>query len=256
VADEMLISLIISSFRRPQLLYWGLGSLARQNFPGELEILVVNDGLPDETEGVCAPFQARLNLRYLFTGQRNLTGGIKWRVPGFAYNIGVRQSSGTVLIISCAEMYHVNATLSQLVPAVLANNKNLAIPFGKDDRDGTALRTVMEHDGLFDPQLFSNYIDLDTQLPFLLAVGREEFMKIGGFDEDFTGIAFDDNDLVERLQKNGCNYCQTEAKAIHLYHPRYVYETGMNAQWHYNRNLYMARRDRIVRNQNREWGKF
>ncbi|MGD8401515.1 MAG: glycosyltransferase [Bacillota bacterium] len=252
----MRVSLIIASFQRAQLLHWNLVSLARQNFPDEMETLVVNDGLPDETEAVCAPFQARLNLKYLFVGQRNLAGTLHWRVPGFAYNIGARQSSGTILIICCAEMFHVNDTVAQLVAAVCANCKNLAIPFGKDDRDGYALQAVIAQNGGFDPQLFPQYIDLDTHLPFLLAVGREEFFKIGGFDEDFTGIAFDDNDLVERLQKNGCCYCQTEARAIHLYHPRYMYEVGMNDQWHYNRNLYMARGNRIIRNQNREWGKL
>jgi GT2 family glycosyltransferase len=252
----MRVSMIIASFQRSPLLHWGLVSLARQNLPCEIEILVVNDGLPDETEAVCAQFQARLNLKYLFSGRRNLSGAIHWRVPGFAYNIGARQSSGEILIISCAEMFHVNETLSQLVNTVLGNRKNLAIPIGKDDRDGSALQTVIAQNGRFDPQLFNNYIDLDTHLPFLLAVSREEFFTIGGFDEDFTGIAFDDNDLVERLQKNGCSYCQTEAKTIHLYHPRYVYETGMNAEWHYNRHLYMARGNQIVRNLNREWGKI
>jgi GT2 family glycosyltransferase len=153
-------------------------------------------------------------------------------------------------------MYHVNGTIAQLIKPFWENRKRIAIPAGKDDRDGAVLQMIQTQNGMFNPALFNHYIDLDTHLPFLLAVSREDFFTIGGFDEDLTGIAFDDNDFVERLQKNGCSYYQTGAQAIHLFHPRYVYEVGMNSEWHYNRNLYMARGNQIVRNLNREWGKI
>ncbi|MFX1236658.1 MAG: DUF4162 domain-containing protein, partial [Promethearchaeota archaeon] len=38
--------------------------------------------------------------------------------------------------------------------------------------------------------------DLNVQLPFLLAIDKVHFTAIRGYDEDFTGIAFDDNDLI------------------------------------------------------------
>jgi GT2 family glycosyltransferase len=250
----MRVSIIIASFQRAHLLQWGLYSLARQTIPYEFETIVVNDGLPDETESVCNQYRNRLKLRYVFSGQRNLAGTIKWRVPGFAYNIGVKQAAGDILIITCAEMYHVNATIALLTGPVIENRKRIAIPAGKDDRDGAILEMLRAQNGNFNPALFDNYVDLDTHLPFLLAVSREDFCSIGGFDEDFTGIAFDDNDLVERLQKNGCGYYQTGAQAIHLFHPRYMNDVGMNSDWHYNRNLYIARGNQIVRNIGREWG--
>ena len=87
-------------------------------------------------------------------------------------------------------------------------------------------------------------------------MSRAHFYAIRGYDEDFTGIAFDDNDLVDRLVAYGCKYYQTTAQAIHLFHPRYVYQVGESPEWHYNRNLYLSRQGRLVRNENREWGRL
>ncbi len=44
---------------------------------------------------------------------------------------------------------------------------------------------------------------------FLFGTGKEKILfhyeKNGGYDEDFTGTCYDDNDIVDRLKFNGCN---------------------------------------------------
>ena len=251
------VSILLTSFERAPLLRWGLYSLARQHIPFPFETIVINDGLPDETEMICGQYHERLNLRYIFSGQRNLGGaGIRWRVPGFALNIGAHSATGRVIILSCAEIFHLNETIAQLVQPILENNTLITVPIGKDDRDGSFLHQLASGNGSFDPNTFWNYPELNVRLPFLLAVERAHFYAIRGYDEDFTGIAFDDNDLVDRLVAYGCKYLQTQAQAIHLYHPRYVYQVGESPEWHYNRNLYLSRQGRLVRNENREWGRL
>lgn len=252
--EECVASLVISAFQRPQLLNWGLLSLARQEIPFSYEIIVVNDGIEDNTGAICESYRNRLNIKYIFSGRRNVGGSIKWRVPGFAINIGARQASGKVLLISCAEIFHLNNTLLALVKPILDNNTLMTIPVGKDDQSGSFLNSVTALGGGYDPALFEALPDLDVRLPFLLAFSRAHFNAIRGYDEDLVGIAFDDNDLVDRLQVYGLKYYQTGAKMVHLYHPRYVYATGMNMEWHYNRSLYLTRGNKLVRNENREWG--
>lgn len=249
-------SLIINSFCRPHLLRWGLWSLAKQNLPQGLEVIVVNDGLPDETEAVCKFYDNRLYIKYLFTGQRNLNleGKTRWRIPGFGINYAVKKAQGEIIILSCAEMFHHNDTIGHLVKAVEDHPKHLGIPsLAKDDREGNFLKHLETHRGSYDLSILSGCRNLDPSLPFLLAMNRQEFIDIGGYDEDFWGMGFDDDDLMERLRLKGCKYVSTAAQTIHLYHPRY-YREG-NSGWNYNRNLYLSRRGVIVRNQNREWGK-
>lgn len=251
---ECVASLVISAFQRPQLLNWGLLSLARQEIPFAYEIIVVNDGIEDSTRAICESYRSRLNIKYIFSGRRNMGGPVKWRVPGFAINIGARQALGKVLLISCAEIFHLNNTLLALVNPILGNNTLMTIPLGKDDRDGSFLNSVTALGGGYDPALYKILPDLDVRLPFLLALSKAHFDAIRGYDEDLVGIAFDDNDLVDRLQNYGLQYYQTGAKMVHLYHPRYVYDAGMSPDWHYNRHLYLTRGQKLVRNENREWG--
>lgn len=255
-AEQHKVSIIITTFQRVHLLKWGLYSLSLQTMPFDFETIVVNDGLQDETEEICNEFKEKLNLKYIFTGQRNINGELVWRVPGFAMNIGVKQSSGDILVICCAEMLHINDTIARLTTPILDNPKLLSIPVGKDDRDGAFLECINKHNGTFDLDTYDKCIDLNTRLPFLMALHRSQFFEIGGYDEDFVGIAYDDNDFIQRLLSYGCIYCQTDAATVHLYHPRAdgYYVGGGPPEWEYNKNLYFSRIGKIVRNEGREWG--
>jgi len=250
------VSIIITTYQRAHLLKWGLHSLSLQTMPFEFETIVVNDGLEDETEEICMEFKEKLNLKYIFTGQRNLKGHPVWRIPGFAINIGVKQSSGDILVMCCAEMLHVNDTIARLTKPLLDNPKVLSIPVGKDDRDGNILESITKNNGVFEPHVFNNCADLYTKMPFLMALHRSQFMEIGGYDEDLVGIAYDDRDLMDRLLANGCEYCLTDAVTIHLYHPRAegYYEGAGPTEWDYNKNIYFSRIGKIVRNEGKEWG--
>lgn len=140
------VSILITAFMRPHLLKWNLFSLARQEIGLDFETIVLNDGIPDETEALCREYQDILNLKYVFTGQRNLKGELIYRVPGFAINIGARMASGDVLIISCAEMFHINNTIGLLAAPLHYDPRLLATAIGMDD-DGSFLDYLNENDG-------------------------------------------------------------------------------------------------------------
>ncbi|AFQ42397.1 glycosyltransferase [Desulfosporosinus meridiei] len=252
------VSIVITTYQRTHLLRWGLYSLSLQTMPYEFETIVVNDGIQDQTEEICKEFKEKLHLKYIFTGQRNLQGEPIWRVPGFAINIGVKQASGDILVMCCAEMLHVNQTIEKITMPILGNPKLLGIPVGKDDRTGALLESIEKNNGSFEQETFNNCIDLDTRMPFLMALHRSQFLEIGGYDEDFTGIAYDDRDFIDRILAYGCQYCRTEAVTAHLYHPRAegYYQGGGPPEWDYNKNLYFSRRGKIVRNEGRAWGKL
>ncbi|HEX3011526.1 MAG TPA: glycosyltransferase, partial [Syntrophomonadaceae bacterium] len=247
-------SIIITTFKRPHLLDLGLSSLSKQAMPADFETIVLNDGIEDESEVICRKYERKLNLKYVFTGQRNRDGNMKWRVPGFAINIGARLSQGKVLIISCAEMFHLNDCIAHLTFPVLNNPKLLGTPVARDDHDGSFLYRLT-NGGSFDRNEFYNcYPGLNTRLPFLTSISRDEFFAIGGYDEDFIGIGYDDNDLMLRLLKNGCVYYQTAAETIHLYHERIWFAMENSPETILNRSLFYERQHQIVRNQTRDWG--
>lgn len=248
------VSMLITAYQRPHLLKWNLASLSLQQTP-DLEVLVLNDGIPDETASVCASFADRMNIRHIFTGQRNLSGTSHYRVPGFAVNIGARLAKGEILVITCAEMYHVNDTLHHLIPPVLADPDVLSTCTGMDDTGPFLAR--LESGGSFDLEdYWQNYPRLNTSLPFLMAMRKEVFCEIGGYDEDFTGFAYDDNDLMDRLILSGHRLETTPALTIHLYHVRHDTITSDRTGYLYNQRLYQDRHGIIVRNQDRDWGRL
>ncbi|MEN6324661.1 MAG: glycosyltransferase family A protein [Syntrophomonas sp.] len=252
------ISVIIPTMQRSHLLKWNLYSLSKQIIPWDFETIVLNDGIQDETENICEKHREQLNLKYVFTGQRNLPDNIVWRVPGFAFNIGVKMSQGDILILCDAEMYHLNDTIAKLVAPLIDNPKLLGIPVGYNDANSTFLNSLEEHNGNHNidlNELENGYPKIDSSLPYLMSISKNEFLAIGGYDEDFTGVAADDDDLVRRLRANGCIHHQTDAQTIHLYHPR-IYSGGGEGRWDFNLKLFRSRMGRIVRNEGREWGKF
>lgn len=235
----MQTTLLITTFNRDPLLEQGLISIAKQK--SGAEILVLNDGQNVFTEQISKEYGAS----HIHTGltKKNLDD---WRVPGFAFNIGARMAQGDILILSCAEMYHVKNCIVKLVDAVLENPQALAIPSGYDAKSSY----------VFGVDDYKKLPSLGTILPFLMAMRKKNYMSIGGYDEDFTGISYDDNDFVDRMIQFGCKHVKVEADCIHLYHPRVSSDHTYRPQEVYNKNLYLQRKGIVERNINKDWGVF
>lgn len=259
-----MVSLIMSSFKRALLLDFGLWSIANQSINYDLEIIICNDGIHDNTESICKKYSKNLNIKYIFTGQRNING-LKSRIPGFALNIGVKQSQGEIIILSCPEIFHLNNSINLLITPLLNNNKLLSIPREiYFDDNGNTLNYLIKNKTINLPKNLLDEINKNpeckqaVQMPFFLGLYKEEFIKIGGYDEDFIGYAGDDNDLMNRLKKSGLTYHKTDSKIIHLYHgQRCDSQTHWdNLEWVYNYKLFLERKNILIRNKDRKWGEL
>ncbi len=250
------ISIIIPSFQRAHLLKWNLITLSKQRLPNNFETIVLNDGIVDDTEILCKQYEEKLNIKYLFTGQRNINGQIVWRVPGFAINIAVKKCTGDVILICCAEIFHMNNSIDLLTSLYNYDNteKILAIPKAKDD-NGNFLKYIESTNGQINIDEYNKQPNLiNVKFPFFLAMRKQVFMDIGGYDEDFTGTDYDDSDLMGRLETYGCTYVETDASVIHLWHPRLTMTPERIPRFEHNKKLFEQRQGIIVRNKNREWG--
>ena len=68
--DAPLLSAVVCTYNRAELLARVLDSLCRQSLPREqFEIVIINDGSTDDTQDIVRSFEGKLPLRYLF--QRN-----------------------------------------------------------------------------------------------------------------------------------------------------------------------------------------
>lgn len=259
----MKVSLILPSFKKPVTLDLNLWSLCQFQTQFDLEIMVINDGVDDGTKEVCDKYKNKLDIKYLFSGQRNIEGTI-YRNPCFATNIGVKQSGGDIIILSAPDLIYLNNVIDLGVSPLLENNKIMTTPeILYFDNTGNTLNYLLRNRNLNIPNDLMQEIQLDPEckrsieMTYFIGLYKEEYIKIGGMDEDFTGYAGQDNDLMFRLQANGLSYFKTEAQMIHLYHTRSIVGSGTHfdhPEWLHNYNLLLERKGIINRNLNREWG--
>jgi len=259
-------SILIPIFCRERLLQLGLESLSLQRTKYPFEVIVLNDGLQDRTEAICKSFESSLNMKYIFTGQRNLeTNEPMWRCPGFALNVGSKIATGEIIIITCPEIIHLqNDLVNRITKTVITNPKALAIPQGLDDQKNTVTAYLETNKLLGAKELPSitniealHLQGLNTNIPFFMGVNKDIFTSIGGYDEDFKGICFDDNDIVDRLQAYGCIYQSVDSTIVHLYHKRGAAKgPNYHQRFVFNQKLYNSRKQTIKRNVDREWGKL
>lgn len=251
----MKVSLILSCFNRSELLAFGIDSISRQLKPFDFEVVVVNDGMEnDGTMDVCKSYKDRLNIKYIFAGFRNQNSVIP-RNPSFPNNIGVRQSSGDLIILSCPEIYHLNNAIELLIEPLINRKNILSIPSNMFwDVDGCILRKLINGELVSTKGMHGDVCH--TKLPFFMGMWKDEFISIGGYDEDFTGYAAEDEDLVNRFLTKGFLFHETDSQIIHLFHGRRCSSPPYwdNPAWVHNYSLFKARFGTVKRNIGKEWG--
>ena len=252
----MKVSIVIPTYNRPHLLKWNLYSLSKQRISFDFETIVLNDGQQEDgTEGVSKEYKEKLNIKYFWTGKDN-TG---WRVPGFSVNRGVKKAVGDIIILCCAEMFHFDNTIDMLT-----------IPFLNNDKITTSPQTLLDDDGSFLRMLEDSGYNTESEnckigdrlrkmknphLPFLMGINKNIFLGIGGYDEDFLGVDFDDDDIIRRLKMAGCSRQIVNAKVIHLYHHRLdICNNELKKRHDYNKKIFQLRYNVMKRNLNKEWG--
>ena len=251
----MELSIVIPSYQRADLLHYGLKSLAKQKMISDFEVIVLNDGIQDDTEKVCEAYKEKLDIRYVFTGHRNIPNPV-WRIPGFAINIGAQLACGKYMIIMCPEMYLLDDCLQDMIDTLKNRPRALVITDGRDDQDGKFLTQVQAgvEDRFLDP-FYEPMPALNTEFPFFFGVATKEFIDIGGYDEDFIGNCWDDQDIIMRLKQNGNSYVKLDKRIVHLYHSRLRYEKDqIKKLWNYNKAVYDQKFGTVKRNVEKVWG--
>lgn len=267
-------TILIATHRRNHVLKWNLESLARQN--NDVEVIVLDDCYiqDEECKLLVAGFKDKLNVRYVHSGKTK-NGKNTWRVPGFAYNIGARLATSNILIVSCGEMFHVGNTTGFIIEQIRKNDNLQCTVNGIDDKRGIFLSTLEQGKNITSEQCkLTKHDKLRVALPFFLGVAKEKYFAIGGYDESFIGIAYEDNDFIERLERFGVEpshklerspigySCRidvpTDLWIIHLHTPHVAANQDNKERMEFNRLLRNKNRDAsvVVVNKDREWGKL
>jgi GT2 family glycosyltransferase len=222
-------------YNRRDLLIKTLESIAKTQFKGNFEIIVVDDASIDFQRVTDLPgLFPKLNLRIIQIDKKD-----KWWVnPCIPNNIGFELALGEIFIIQNPECLHVGDILSYAVENISVN-KYIAFGCYAIDQIKTQLISKIgggstediykiinpTNDVLLDlcPSMnrWYQHSEFSTRgLNFCTAITRQDLEDLGGFDETYAnGISYDDTDFIRRVRRKGMYVDMVDAPfVIHQYH--------------------------------------
>ena len=208
---NLVFSLIIPVFNRPQEIDELLESLTQQDFLDDFEVLIVEDGSTQKSDKIVEKYNGQLHLKYVF---KENSGAGKSR------NYGMQMATGNYFIILDSDVLLPKQYLSEVKKGLKINFTDA---FGGPDKaheNFTALQKAINYSmtsflttggirgkkkavGKFQPRSFN------------FGISKKAFEKTNGFSDLKNG---EDIDLTFRLWENGFE-TQLIEKAF-VYHKR------------------------------------
>lgn len=237
----MKASVVITSFNddhRLGLTLWGWAGQTDRRF----ELTVVNDGgnEPVKTLDLVSGFRKYMDVRYCYLGPSKRELGEQVFRLSQARNVGIRESSGDLLVISDCDTIPAPDLIATLIGKarddriLIGIRKRIGMnhveALTRDDLFQLPTLVYRDDDRLVNPAFARVFLSLKDTAPYgswalcwgcIFAAPLRKVKEIGGFDERFVGWGAEDEDLAERLVRGtGCRLLALpEAVVYHLDHP-------------------------------------
>jgi len=235
------ISVIMTTFNRNVQLYRTLRTIERSTVQ-DVEIIVVDDGGTEEERfDDLAMYRWRFPIRLT----RLHTGKKTWVNPCVAFNIGIAQARGTVILIQNAECLHCGDVLRYALDNVDHNSFLSFSCYGINQettqrlndisfsaRSPDLLNQISQSIGapLYAPTTdasINGWLNHPTIKPkfyhYAAALTRDGMARVGAFDWQFAdGFCFDDDDFLLRINAAGLTMSIVPAErgyVLHQWHP-------------------------------------
>lgn len=181
----MKCSIVIATKDKPELLKLTLASIFKQEPSFNTEVIVVNDSICSAAFNVCSHYGK--HIHYYSTGSK------RYGNPAHARNVGYLVARGEVIISQCDDVIHVSENVVENLVTQL--------------QDGEFLLAKCENWEYTNGQPVTYKMDYCSankrSVPYFFcgAVKREDLYAIGGNDEEFTEVCYDDNWFADCLIK-------------------------------------------------------
>jgi len=197
---RVLISVIISTYNRKEILKRSLEAIFQQNFPSfSYEVIVVVDGSTDGTEQLLKGLHPLCLFRYILQENLGLAA---------ARNRGAREAKGEILlfldddIIACPQLLTEHYNHHGEGRDLVLGNIPLYPALGWSDYMTEGTRKWAE-------EQFQRLARGDQEITYKdiyfanASIRRDLFFQLGGFDEQFRSYGLEDREFAYRLIKAG-----------------------------------------------------
>lgn len=145
---------------------------------------------------------------------------------GAAINDGVSQSSGTVLVISDADVFVRTVNMRGALGLAARDPATAWITPFSTFYVLTKPASEIVLNGEPTQDVYVEELDWEDRLPpvpqGMFVMGREAFDSVGGFDAGFIGWGYEDNAFAHRARKKLRPFASLPGGCGHLWHPRTV----------------------------------
>jgi len=219
------VSVIVTTFNRCVQLRRGISTLLGQTVEVPYEVIIVDDGSRDGTDGVVGGLMEigktrGVEVKYIYLDYP------EHRISCYPKNVGIRAAAGDVLVFCESEILHVGDTLEQLISRLKEFPSHIPVAtqiwtMGRlvydalSDEDFRDPQRILRHQYAMlttSPNMTNiNAPDADWGITgskgcvtgSFFACLKKEMIEIGGWDEDFWGFGFDDFDVFMRFNLYG-----------------------------------------------------
>lgn len=210
--NDPAFSIVIPTFNRPDRLLRCIATLDSLDYPRErFEVIVVDDGSPEPVQ----PLLHDLRVRFAIKCHSVKHGG-----PAAARNIGAAHAAGRFLAFlddDCAPVpswlarmeMHFRTDPSALVAGRVLNGLHANIYSEASQRLISYLMGYFNADSAT-----ARFVTANN-----MGVGREAFLRVGGFNARFRGAGGEDREFGDRWQQLGFKlaYCP-DVEVVHYHH--------------------------------------
>jgi glycosyltransferase involved in cell wall biosynthesis len=229
------VSVVMATYRRPQLLRKGLEALLKQTLaPSRYEIIVVDDGRSEDTRAVVTELAARTAgrgpaLRYLHPAGPT-------RGPAGARNTGWRAAQAPLIAFTDDDTLPEPTWLAEGLKAMAADHGmpvvaaagQVVVPISGRPTDHARMTQGLERAEFATANAFAR---------------RDALLQVGGFDERFTRAWREDSDLHFSLLALGAVVLAPEARVVHpVREVRWGVSLGQQANVQFDALLYKKHR--------------
>lgn len=205
------VTIIVSSYRRPDVLRETLAALLRLDYPGRLhEIIVIDDGSGDETPQIVEALQRDCSRLHYY---EQTNSGV-----ATARNNGARKARGEVLIFLDDDIViepdlirrHL-AAMSEFGACLVNGHWEFTPSLAAALRESSFGRFRMAIEGWVKEgeekrKLRGSYVEPSSITACNLGVRRDDYWRIGGFDEQFPFAGREDQEFSIRAARVGFRF--------------------------------------------------
>lgn len=210
---DLEFSIIIPVYNRPLEVDELLGSLIKQSYSKDYEVIIVEDGSDQTSEDVVKKYQDQLQLHYFFKDNSG---------PGLSRNFGMQKASGNYFIIIDSDCILPKYYLEEVYNAL---SKNFTHAYGGPDAAHFSFTSIQKAINYSMTSVLTtggirgkkNTLNKFQPRSFNMGMSKKAFDKTRGFGSQNFG---EDIDLTFRLWKN--NFDTQLIEKAFVYHKRRI----------------------------------